>query len=130
VDGLLPLAGSALAVAALVALCWILGFRGTPRLEGEAEAIALARSVIGDFSPRTVLLSSDARNALLAADNGQLVLVMPHGAHFFARRLDMRVSVETKGSELHLATSHGPIRIQVGESLSAWLDLLRGHCSA
>ncbi len=129
-DGLLPLAGSGLAVAGLVALCWALGFRGTLHLDGEAEAIALARMMPGGFSPTTVLLAADARHALLADMTGKLVLVMPHGANFIARSLDSEVRAQAVDGLLNLTLPHRIVRIEVGEQLPAWLDRLKAQVAA
>lgn len=129
-DGLLPLAGAGLAVAGLVALCWALGFRGTPQLDGESEAIALAGAMPGGFSPARILLAADARHALLVDMTGRLVLVMPHGANFIARTLDSQVRTQAVDGLLDLTLPHRMVRIEVGEQLPAWLDLLKVRVAA
>ena len=55
---------SALAIAALVALAWWLGFRDDPVLD-EAAAIAEAEGRLAGFRASAVALSSSARGKML-----------------------------------------------------------------
>ena len=58
-------AASVAAIALLVGLAWLLGFRTTPRLADEAEARALADAALYGFAADAVRLDDDRRGATL-----------------------------------------------------------------
>jgi hypothetical protein len=125
-EGPLPVLGAGLAVLLLVLLAYRIGFRGTPQLEGKAEALALAQTLPGGFSADTILLTTDRRHALLADGAGRIALVSPHGAHFIARLFSNGAVIPLPLQQsLDLGFGHGLARIVVGEQLPEWLDLLQ-----
>ncbi|MFC3101522.1 hypothetical protein [Altererythrobacter lauratis] len=121
--GPVPLLLAALAVSGLVALAWAAGFRGDAQLESEAEALDLAASLPGGFAGKDVLLSADRRHALIADAQGRLVLILPHGAHFTARRCD-GAAAESQGTQLALHLHDRTVQIDAGKAADSWLKLL------
>jgi hypothetical protein len=77
---------SVAAIAALVALAWLLGFKTQPRLS-EADAVAEAEAALTGFRARDCLIAADARAALLRGADGSRALVVAKGDRWVVRRL-------------------------------------------
>ena len=89
-DGAVPqFLGSVLAVAALVALTYILGFRQAGKLESEAEARELFRLAPGGFEPEELGLDSDGGAAIARDEQGRIAVLVPHGNQFVVRPVNV-----------------------------------------
>lgn len=77
--------GSLAAIAALVGVCWALGFRVDPVLADTAEAERIADAALTGFRARDIALGADRRGALLRGHDERLVLVRPVGDHWVVR---------------------------------------------
>lgn len=77
----LPAAG----IALLVLLARWLGFNTQPRLASAAQAGTIAHDALMGFHADTVALAADARAALVAARDGRIALVRPHGDRWIVR---------------------------------------------
>ncbi|MFN7176157.1 MAG: hypothetical protein ACK4MX_04635 [Thermaurantiacus sp.] len=75
------------AIAALVALAWILGFRSQPVL-GESDATDEAEAMLPGFRAQACLVAADGRAALVHGIDGSRALVAPKGDRWVVRRLD------------------------------------------
>lgn len=124
-DGLLPLFGAGIAVIALVALSSWLGFRGVPRLEGAAEAGAIAQALPGGFSAVQCAVDGHASAALLADAGGRLALVGSHGAHFIVREVDGSSSASCNDGVITISTTGLRARLELGAEATGWMELLR-----
>lgn len=77
-------AASVAAIAGLVGLAWLLGFRTAPRLADEAEARAVADAALYGFHADTVTLDPDRGGATLAG-SGRRVRIAALGDRWVVR---------------------------------------------
>ncbi len=75
------------AIALLVALCWVLGFRGTPVLADAAAAERIADAALTGFRAAEVALAAGGHGALLKGRDGRLVAVRPVGDRWLVREV-------------------------------------------
>ncbi len=119
-QGLLPLIGASVAVIALVALSFWLGFRGQPQLDGADEAALLAAGLPGGFIPGTVALDRNRAAALVSDGRDRFALIAPHGAHFIAREVGLLDRVERAGDRLTITTGHSSVQLLLGAEAEQW----------
>ncbi|MGQ5700603.1 hypothetical protein ACUJ46_00930 [Sandaracinobacteroides sp. A072] len=100
---------SALAIAALVALAWWLGFRDDPVLD-EAAAIAEAEGRLAGFRASAVALAADGRGAILRGRDGSFGLLLPLGDGWIARRLPPGTRLVMEGPVLRLRLDEPVLR--------------------
>jgi hypothetical protein len=90
------LALSFLAIVALTALAWAMGFRAQPLLDGES-ARAEAEGRLAGFIATNVVLAADGRGALLQGRDGSLGLLLPLADGWIARRVSLAAVSCTEG---------------------------------
>ncbi len=97
---ILALAGVGVCLLIILALRY--GFTGVPRLEGNAEAVAIANGLAGGFDVQSCIMDRNGHCALLIDTQGRRAVVMPHGAHFVARLLGNEALVTRQGKTLSI----------------------------
>lgn len=119
-DGqLLQFLGSLAAISALVALTYLLGFRGTARLESEDEARELLRLAPGGFEPCEIGLDAAGAAAIARDAKGKLAVLVPHGNQFVVRRLDPAPVIEARDGQLVIA-GLPQVQIMLGDRARDW----------
>jgi hypothetical protein len=88
---------AAAGVTLLLLLSFRYGFADVPRLEGDAEAAAIASGLNGGFEVKCCIMDRDRHGALLFDGAGKGVVIMPHGAHFIARLLSDEAHLSREG---------------------------------
>ena len=119
----LQLSGSLAAILVLAGIAWVLRLGQTPRIEGEARAVALAREADSGFDPVEAALSGDGAAALLADSQGRIMVLRPHGTHFAGRILDHGTRAAAEGGMLTIIPAdrrYGPVTLDLGDSAQAW----------
>lgn len=81
------LAGSLAAVAVLVLLVRLARLGPSPAFSDEEEARRAAALVIDYFEPKEIAIGKNRGGALLADEEGQVLLLRAHGAHHAGRLL-------------------------------------------
>ena len=87
---LATLAASAAAVAALVALCWAIGFRTSVQVADDAALRALVRAEAPEAEVVAVARDVRGESGLAALSDGRIVAVRSMGDRFAARTLGAR----------------------------------------
>lgn len=119
-DGAVPqFLGSLLAVAALVALTYILGFRQAGKLESEAEARELFRLAPGGFEPEEPGLDSDGGAAIARDEQGRIAVLVPHGNQFVVRPVKGGATIIAQEGKLLIADMPG-LRLHLGDRAPHW----------
>ncbi|MBC2776352.1 hypothetical protein [Parasphingopyxis marina] len=116
------LAGSIAAVLILAGFAWLLKLGATPQIESEEAAARLARDAHSGFRPIDIALGRDGRAALLLGENGDIVLLRPHGAQIAARVFRAAPPITRAGGELKIATGErmfGDVALQLDEAEAA-----------
>lgn len=112
----------ALGIAVLVLLARWLGFNTDPQLASAADARRIAQDALMSFKPGPVALSADARAALVAADDGRVALVTPHGDRWIVRVAN-GAHVRTDGDTLSVALDEPmftPVDLRLGSDAAIW----------
>ena len=81
----ITLAGSLAAVFAVAGIVWLMGMGKAPRISSAEQAMILARDAHSGFRPAEALVDREGAAALVAGEDGAVVLVRPHGAQIAAR---------------------------------------------
>lgn len=112
--------GSAIAVAALVALTWLLGFREGARLGSEEEARELARLAPGGFEPTSVIIDSKGRVAVARNARGELLALLPHGNRFVQRPIaPQQLTMDARG-RLEIACEGRQFQLEPEGDAQGW----------
>ena len=98
------LLGSIAAVLVLAGIAWLLGLGKPPQIESEEEAAHHAREAHSGFRPADVALDAEGRAALVLGENGEVVLLRPHGAQITARVFRTPPKAVQDGALLRVAT--------------------------
>lgn len=126
---LLQFLGSLAAVAAIVALAWLVGSRQGAHLSDEKEARELFRLAPGGFEPVDLAVDTQGGAAIARDADGRLAILMPHGNQFVFRLLPPGIAIEAKGDSLVIACLPG-MRITIGEGVGVWATADSGDNSA
>ncbi|RED17032.1 hypothetical protein [Parasphingopyxis lamellibrachiae] len=122
------LLGSIAAVLALAGIAWLLKLGNQPRIESPEAAARQAREAHSGFRPTEVALDGEGRAALVLGEQGEAVLLRPHGAQIAARVFRTPPRATRKGSTLTIATDErmfGDAALMLGEDEAArWAALL------
>lgn len=89
---------SALGVLAVTAIARAMGFAAAPLLDEETARVEAER--MPGFRARGVRLATDARAALVTGAGGSLVVVLPLGDRFIARRVTRDMIREAGDAEV------------------------------
>jgi len=112
-------------IALLVLLARWLGFNAQPRLTGPEEARTIAHDALVGFHPDSVAVASDARAALVAASDGRVALVRPHGDRWIVRVAN-GARVGRNGETLTLVLDEpmfAPVQLQLADA-AGWAKRL------
>ncbi len=100
---------------------------GGVRIETQADARRLADEAISGFTAQDIAIDRAGYGALLESDDGRVLLLRRHGAHFAGRLLDAKVEATLDGRFLMLATSDkrfGTVTFDLGDDAAAWAERL------
>ncbi len=125
---LIQFGASLLAILALALLARWLGLGGDVRIQGEAQARALAQEAIPGFEAIAVALDRAGIGAILKDAEGRQLLLRRHGAHFVGRMLDTAVEARLDQNFLTLGTGEkffGKITLNLGDKAQYWAAGLR-----
>lgn len=118
---LLQFVGSLAAIIAVVLLAHKLGFSRRAKLTSEDEALALFRLAPGGFEPIAIALDEDGRAAIARDARNRLAVLLPHGSHFVAMRVEQDVDLVADGDILHVQAEHIPAQaLKLGPIAQDW----------
>lgn len=115
----------------IVIVSWLVrrvGLGADPRVTSEAQAIALADSVICGFQGTEVALDRAGYGALVRNAAGQQMLIRAHGNFFVGRLLDASFSGRLSQTSLTLESterSFGSTTLDLGKDAQIWTARLR-----
>ena len=118
-------------LAAILLLAWLsrwLGLGRDVRLQGEDEARRLAQAAICGFVPAELVIDRAGIGALLRDQQGRVMLLRRHGAHFAARILDSHAFARLDRNFLTVGTGEdrfGEITLDLGDRAPTWASSLR-----
>lgn len=125
---LLTMLGSAAAVAALVAIAWLLGFRTRARLASEEDARAAIQSYERGAAVAGVVLDTKGLAALARLADGRLALARSMGDRIAVRTAparDVRVRMMKAGLIATLPDiGYPPLRVRFDGAPPDWLKTL------
>ena len=118
-------------LAAILLLAWLsrwLGLGRDVRLQGEAEARQLAQAALSGFVAAELVIDRAGIGALLRDQQGRVMLLRRHGAHFAARLLDSHAFARLDHNFLTVGTGEvrfGQITLDLGDQAAVWASSLR-----
>lgn len=125
---LLQFAGSLLAILALAWFARRLELGGDTRIRDEAHVRELAEEALCGFEPVDIAIDRGGMGALARDEQGRVMLLRRHGAHFAARLLDNHLHVRLDRNLLAVGTGEkrfGTITLDLGDQAPAWAASLR-----
>ncbi len=126
----LVLTGSLGAVFAVAGLVWLLGLGKSPGIADAKHAMQLAREAQSGFRPAGAVIDAKGRAALVRGNNGEIILVRPHGAQMAARIFKSAPAIEREGGRLKIATGErmfGDVMLELDEKdAKHWAKRLEG----
>ena len=118
-------------LAAILLLAWLsrwLGLGRDVRLQDEAEARQLAQAALCGFVAAELAIDRAGIGALLRDQQGRVMLLRRHGAHFAARLLDSHAFARLDHNFLTVGTGEvrfGQITLDLGDQAAVWASSLR-----
>ena len=118
-------------LAAILLLAWLsrwLGLGRDVRLQDEAEARQLAQAALSGFVAAELAIDRAGIGALLRDQQGRVMLLRRHGAHFAARLLDSHAFARLDHNFLTVGTGEvrfGQITLDLGDQAAVWASSLR-----
>ena len=118
-------------LSAILLLAWVsrwLGLGRDVRLQNEAEARQLAQAALCGFVPAELAIDRAGIGALLRDQQGRVMLLRRHGAHFAARLLDSHAFAQLDRNFLTVGTGElrfGQITLDLGDQAAVWASSLR-----
>ena len=118
-------------LAAILLLAWLsrwLGLGRDVRLQDEAEARQLAQAALCGFVAAELVIDRAGIGALLRDQQGRVMLLRRHGAHFAARLLDSHAFARLDHNFLTVGTGEvrfGQITLDLGDQAAVWASSLR-----
>ena len=118
-------------LAAILLLAWLsrwLGLGRDVRLQDEAEARQLAQAALSGFVAAELVIDRAGIGALLRDQQGRVMLLRRHGAHFAARLLDSHAFARLDHNFLTVGTGEvrfGQITLDLGDQAAVWASSLR-----
>jgi hypothetical protein len=128
---LLQLAQIGASLVAILLLAWLcrkLELGRDVRLQGEDHARALADEAICGFAPSELAIDRAGIGALLRDNQGRVMLLRRHGAHFAGRLLDSHAFARLDRNLLTIGTGEntfGAITLDLGDKAQVWASSLR-----
>ena len=125
---LIQLGASLAAILLLALLSRWLGLGRDVRLRDEAEARQLAQAALCGFVPAELAIDRAGIGALLHDNQGRVMLLRRHGAHFAARLLDSHAFARLDRNFLTVGTGEarfGQITLDLGDQAAVWASSLR-----
>lgn len=110
---------SVVAVSALVALTWLLGFRQEACLASAEEARELLRLAPGGFEPVAIALDADGKGAIARDAAGGVMVLLPHGNQFVARPVEPRAQLIVDRGQLR-GKAGRTFSLNLGDEAAGW----------
>ena len=127
-DQFLQIGGSLLAILALAWLAGKMQLGGDRRIRSEAEARELADEIMTGFDPVEIAIDRAGYGALLRDQDGRIMVLRRHGAHFAGRLLDRRPSARLDQNLLTIEAEDRPfgaVTLDLGRQAQVWAASLR-----
>lgn len=119
---LLKFLASVVAVPAIVAAAYQLGFRNAGRLADENEAEELFQLAPGGFDPAKIGVDSHGAAAIARDPEGRLAVLVPHGNQFAFRLLAPGAAIiADKGKVIIPGLAN--LQIDLGEESKGWATI-------
>ncbi|HQA16889.1 MAG TPA: hypothetical protein PK680_00760 [Novosphingobium sp.] len=125
---LIQTAGSLVAILLLAWLTAKLGLGTDVRISDEQQARDLAEAAVFGFTPVDLALDRAGIGALLRDDQGRVMLLRRHGAHFVSRLLDSHAHARLDRNFLTIGTGEarfGKVTLDLGAKAQVWASSLR-----
>lgn len=127
--GALPqLLGSLVAVVAIVAVTWALGFRRAARIESHDEARELFSLAPGGFEPEAIALDKQGRAAIARDRQGRVAVLVPHGNQFVFCLLAPGSPISAEGGVLAIHALPA-VKIEPDDDAQVWANTDSGDNS-
>lgn len=101
---------------------------GDRRIRSEAEARELADEIMTGFDPVEIAIDRAGYGALLRDQDGRIMVLRRHGAHFAGRLLDRRPSARLDQNLLTIEAEDRPfgaVTLDLGRQAQVWAASLR-----
>ncbi|MFN3515862.1 MAG: hypothetical protein ACK4YM_01740 [Novosphingobium sp.] len=125
---LIQLGASLVAILALAGLVRWLALGNDVRITSEDHARALAAEAVYGFAATDLALDRAGIGALLRDDQGRILLLRRHGAHFAGRLLDSHAFARLDRNFLTIGAGEkafGQITLDLGDKAQVWASSLR-----
>lgn len=113
----ITLAGSLAAVFTLAGIAWWLGVGKAPAIADADDAKQQATEAHSGFRPAEAAVDGEGRAALVLGEDGEIVLLRPHGARFAARVFRAAPRCCAEGEQLIIASGErmfGDVTLRLG----------------
>ena len=121
----------AISLASILGLAWLarqMGLGKDVRIRSADHARQLASEAVCGFEPIDLALDRAGIGALLRDNQGRVLLIKRHGAHFAARLLDTHADARLDRNFLTIGSGErtfGQVTLDLGDKAQVWAGSLR-----
>lgn len=121
----------AISLASILGLAWLarqMGLGKDVRIRSVDHARQLASEAVCGFEPTDLALDRAGIGALLRDNQGRVLLIKRHGAHFAARLLDTHANARLDRNFLTIGSgdkTFGQVTLDLGDKAQIWAGSLR-----
>lgn len=121
----------AISLASILGLAWLarqMGLGKDVRIRSADHARQLASDAVCGFEPTDLALDRAGIGALLRDNQGRVLLIKRHGAHFAARLLDTHADARLDRNFLTIGSGErtfGQVTLDLGDKAQVWAGSLR-----
>jgi hypothetical protein len=129
IDGaILQFGGSLVAILALAGIAYWMRLGSAPKIQTNEQARAIANEVVFGFKPIELAIDTNGAGAILADQDGRIMVLKPHGTHFAGRILSDGASAKVSDGELTVTADErrfGAVSLKLPNA-EAWAKRIEG----